>query len=179
MPNTVRQATKPGLLRQLGFFSATALVISNMIGTGIFATPGLMAGDLGSAWLILGCWGAGALFAAWVAWLAVRQQIDAERKKRREAQLDNLWQNISYLRVDSERTVKKINELKASIEATAPLASRFDGVGRVRKLDSGQASRDTKPGIGHGDRYCRVHDCRFDVSAGTPQRSRAIGVDGF
>jgi APA family basic amino acid/polyamine antiporter len=63
MPNTVRQATKPGLLRQLGFFSATALVISNMIGTGIFATPGLMAGDLGSAWLILACWGAGALFA--------------------------------------------------------------------------------------------------------------------
>src|ERR1700689_3666545 len=63
MPNTIRQATKPGLLRQIGFFSATALVISNMVGTGIFATPGLMAGDLGSAWLILACWGAGALFA--------------------------------------------------------------------------------------------------------------------
>jgi len=28
-----------GLLRQLGFFSATALVISNMVGTGIFAPP--------------------------------------------------------------------------------------------------------------------------------------------
>src|SRR6185436_15671209 len=54
---------KPGLLRQLGFFSATALVISNMVGTGIFATTGFMAGDLGSARLILACWTAGALFA--------------------------------------------------------------------------------------------------------------------
>jgi amino acid transporter len=39
------QVGKPGLLRQLGFFSATALVISNMVGTGIFATTGFMAGD--------------------------------------------------------------------------------------------------------------------------------------
>jgi len=57
------QGLKPGLLRQLGFFSATALVISNMVGTGIFATTGYMAGDLGSAPLILACWGVGALFA--------------------------------------------------------------------------------------------------------------------
>ena len=63
MPNTLSPATRPGLLRQLGFFSATALVISNMVGTGIFATPGFMAGDLGSAWLILACWAVGALFA--------------------------------------------------------------------------------------------------------------------
>jgi APA family basic amino acid/polyamine antiporter len=53
----------PGLVRQLGFYSATALVISNMVGTGIFTTTGYMAADLGSAWLILACWGAGALFA--------------------------------------------------------------------------------------------------------------------
>ena len=52
-----------GLLRQLGLFSATALVISNMVGTGIFATTGFMAGDLGDARLILACWGVGALFA--------------------------------------------------------------------------------------------------------------------
>jgi APA family basic amino acid/polyamine antiporter len=51
------------LLRQIGFFSATALVISNMVGTGIFATTGFMAGDLGSARLILACWTVGALFA--------------------------------------------------------------------------------------------------------------------
>jgi APA family basic amino acid/polyamine antiporter len=63
MPNLPTQASKPGLLRQLGFFSATALVISNMVGTGIFATTGFMAGDLGSASLILACWAVGALFA--------------------------------------------------------------------------------------------------------------------
>src|SRR5208337_1706551 len=63
MPHTQSQMSRPGLLRQLGFFSATALVISNMVGTGIFATTGFMAGDLGSAALIIACWTAGALFA--------------------------------------------------------------------------------------------------------------------
>jgi basic amino acid/polyamine antiporter, APA family len=65
MPNPQLQTASksPGLLRQIGFFSATALVISNMIGTGIFATTGFMAGDLGDARLILICWTVGALFA--------------------------------------------------------------------------------------------------------------------
>ena len=63
MANQPKQASQPGLLRQLGFFSATALVISNMIGAGIFGTTGFMAGDLGSPGLILACWGVGALFA--------------------------------------------------------------------------------------------------------------------
>ena len=63
MANLRTQSLKPGLLRQLGLFSATALVISNMVGTGIFATTGFMAGDLGSASMILACWGVGALFA--------------------------------------------------------------------------------------------------------------------
>jgi len=53
----------PTLLRQLGFFSATALVISNMVGTGIFTTTGFMAGDLGSASMILWCWAVGSVFA--------------------------------------------------------------------------------------------------------------------
>jgi APA family basic amino acid/polyamine antiporter len=59
----MKPASGTGLLRQLGFFSATALVISNMIGTGIFATTGFMAGQLGSARLILACWAVGAVFA--------------------------------------------------------------------------------------------------------------------
>jgi APA family basic amino acid/polyamine antiporter len=63
MPTSPSVAREPGLLRQLGFFSATALVISNMVGTGIFATTGFMAGDLGSAGLILACWIVGAFFA--------------------------------------------------------------------------------------------------------------------
>jgi basic amino acid/polyamine antiporter, APA family len=63
MAKTQPHPSSPGLLRQLGFFSATALVISNMIGTGIFATTGFMAGDLGSGGLILACWAVGAVFA--------------------------------------------------------------------------------------------------------------------
>ena len=60
---TQLQATKPTLLRQLGFISATALVISNMIGTVVFASTGYMAGQLGDPILILILWAAGAVFA--------------------------------------------------------------------------------------------------------------------
>src|SRR5690606_16626378 len=62
MPKQMK-ASGTGLLRQLGFFSATALVVSNMIGTGIFSSTGFMAGDLGDARLILACWVVGAFFA--------------------------------------------------------------------------------------------------------------------
>ncbi len=51
------------LLRQLGIVSATALVISNMVGTGIFTTTGFLAGDLGSPSLVLWIWVVGALCA--------------------------------------------------------------------------------------------------------------------
>lgn len=51
------------LLRQLGIGSATALVISNMIGTGILTTSGFLAGQLGSAKLVLSIWGVGAVCA--------------------------------------------------------------------------------------------------------------------
>src|ERR1700689_4222439 len=53
----------PGLLRQLGVGSATALVVSNMIGTGIFTTTGFLAGDLGSPALVLWIWVVGAVVA--------------------------------------------------------------------------------------------------------------------
>jgi APA family basic amino acid/polyamine antiporter len=51
------------LARRLGLGSATALVISNMIGTGIFTTTGFLAGDLGSPLLVLLCWVIGAVCA--------------------------------------------------------------------------------------------------------------------
>src|SRR3974377_2209569 len=54
---------KPALLRQLGIVSATALVVSNMVGTGIFTTTGFLAGDLGSPSLVLGIWAVGAVAA--------------------------------------------------------------------------------------------------------------------
>jgi APA family basic amino acid/polyamine antiporter len=51
------------LLRQLGVVSATALVVANMIGTGIFTTSGFLAADLGSPSVILLCWAVGAVCA--------------------------------------------------------------------------------------------------------------------
>lgn len=51
------------LLRQLGIISATALVVSNMIGTGIFTITGFLAGDLGNASTILLIWVVGAVCA--------------------------------------------------------------------------------------------------------------------
>jgi basic amino acid/polyamine antiporter, APA family len=56
-------ARATSLLRQLGIGSATALVISNMIGTGILTTSGFLAGQLGSAQLVLAIWGVGAVCA--------------------------------------------------------------------------------------------------------------------
>lgn len=53
----------PSLIRQLGVVSATALVVSNMIGTGIFTTTGFLAGDLGDPYLILIIWLVGAVVA--------------------------------------------------------------------------------------------------------------------
>jgi basic amino acid/polyamine antiporter, APA family len=61
---TSTDKARPGaLLRQLGLVSATALVVSNMIGTGIFTTTGFMVGDLGDARIVLLVWLVGALFA--------------------------------------------------------------------------------------------------------------------
>jgi APA family basic amino acid/polyamine antiporter len=51
------------LRRELTVTSATALVISNMIGTGIFTTTGFLAGDLGRPSLVLGIWIVGGLVA--------------------------------------------------------------------------------------------------------------------
>lgn len=56
-------SSTPSLLRQLGLFSAIALVVSNMIGTGIFTTTGFLAGQLGAPDLVLIIWVVGACFA--------------------------------------------------------------------------------------------------------------------
>ncbi|MGE0703323.1 MAG: APC family permease [Vicinamibacterales bacterium] len=53
----------PTLDRRLGTLSATALVVSNMIGVGIFTTTGFLAGDLGQPSLVMGIWIVGALLA--------------------------------------------------------------------------------------------------------------------
>ncbi|MEX2490967.1 MAG: hypothetical protein WD425_04310 [Nitrospirales bacterium] len=44
-------------------FTAACVLISSVIGTGIFTTTGFMARDVGNPWLILLLWGGGALVA--------------------------------------------------------------------------------------------------------------------
>jgi APA family basic amino acid/polyamine antiporter len=56
-------SSHPTLLRQLGVVSATALVISNMVGAGIFTTTGFLAGDLGSPSVVIWIWVVGAISA--------------------------------------------------------------------------------------------------------------------
>lgn len=52
-----------GLLRHIGFRSATALVVANVIGAGIFTTTGFQAADLGHPSLILLLWVVGGVLA--------------------------------------------------------------------------------------------------------------------
>ncbi|MGC1953283.1 MAG: amino acid permease, partial [Gammaproteobacteria bacterium] len=54
-------AAAPQLARRLGVFSASCLVVSNMVGTGIFTTTGFLAADLGSPLLVLAIWPFGAV----------------------------------------------------------------------------------------------------------------------
>jgi len=54
---------QPSLRRELEFTHATAIVVANMIGTGIFTTTGFLAGDLGRPSLVLGVWVVGAIVA--------------------------------------------------------------------------------------------------------------------
>lgn len=51
------------LKREIGFFSATILVIANMIGTGIFTTSGFIIAELGNPQTMLFCWFVGGIFA--------------------------------------------------------------------------------------------------------------------
>ncbi len=52
-----------GLKREIGLFSATNLVIANMVGTGIFTTSGFIMQELGNPQTMLLCWTAGGIFA--------------------------------------------------------------------------------------------------------------------
>jgi APA family basic amino acid/polyamine antiporter len=56
-------AQRYSLARRLGLASATMIVVSNMIGTGVFTTTGFLAGDLGRPGLILLSWVIGAICA--------------------------------------------------------------------------------------------------------------------
>ena len=54
---------KGKLIRGIGFWTAIAIVISNMIGTGIFTITGFMASDIGDPIWIIGLWVLGGFIA--------------------------------------------------------------------------------------------------------------------
>ena len=59
-----QKTTEPvSLVRQLGVTSAAALVVANMVGSGIFITTPFLAGDLASVPLVLSIWLVGAFIA--------------------------------------------------------------------------------------------------------------------
>lgn len=57
------QGLNQGLQRKIGLFSATNLVMANMIGTGIFTTSGFIMGKLQDPTALLLCWLAGGALA--------------------------------------------------------------------------------------------------------------------
>jgi len=56
-------ARETSLKRQLGFWTVAAVVVANMVGTGIFTVTGFMARDVPDPLLILAIWLAGGLIA--------------------------------------------------------------------------------------------------------------------
>jgi APA family basic amino acid/polyamine antiporter len=60
---TQRPATRGRLLQILGVGFGLAVIIGNTIGAGILSTPGTIAQQLPNAWLFLGVWVGGGLYA--------------------------------------------------------------------------------------------------------------------
>jgi APA family basic amino acid/polyamine antiporter len=63
--------------RRLGRGAATALVVANMVGTGVFTTSGILLGILGSPWLVLVVWllGGGIALLGALCYGALAQRI--------------------------------------------------------------------------------------------------------
>jgi APA family basic amino acid/polyamine antiporter len=80
----------PVLERRLGPLDAAAIIVSNVIGGGIFLTPAVIAGIMGDAWSMVGVWllGGAIAFAGAMAYAelaALRPQAGGEYVYLREA----------------------------------------------------------------------------------------------
>lgn len=80
----------PVLARRLGTFDAAAIIVSNVIGSGIFITPALIATLIPDAWLMIGVWFAGGVLAfagamAYAELAALRPRAGGEYVYLREA----------------------------------------------------------------------------------------------
>jgi len=84
------QAPPRTLARRLGPLDAAAIIVSNVIGSGIFLTPALIAGMVPDPWAMLGVWVAGGVLAfagamAYAELAALRPQAGGEYVYLREA----------------------------------------------------------------------------------------------
>ena len=79
------------LKREITVISGTALVVSNMIGTGIFTTTGFLAGDLGRPSLVLGIWVVGAIVALAGCLSYAELGINLQRSGGEYAYLREAW----------------------------------------------------------------------------------------
>jgi APA family basic amino acid/polyamine antiporter len=79
------------LVRRLGVVAATAIVVSNMIGTGIFTTTGFLAGDLGSPVLVILIWVVGGALALAGALCYVELALNFPRSGGEYVYLKEAW----------------------------------------------------------------------------------------
>ena len=94
MPHTKHdhQPESPArLVRRIGMVSATALVVSNMIGTGIFTTTGFLAGDLGSPAMVIFIWVVGGGIALAGALCYVELALNFPRSGGEYVYLTEAW----------------------------------------------------------------------------------------
>jgi APA family basic amino acid/polyamine antiporter len=64
LPGTTSPSgTNGDFKQQIGLFSATSIVVANIVGAGIFTTSGILAGMLPGAGWVLACWAFGGLIA--------------------------------------------------------------------------------------------------------------------
>jgi len=59
----VKESAAPGLVRGLGLFDATTLIVGSVIGSGIFVAPSIMAGYVQSPAMLLGLWALGGILS--------------------------------------------------------------------------------------------------------------------
>ncbi|HXV59097.1 MAG TPA: amino acid permease [Vicinamibacteria bacterium] len=79
------------LERRIGIVGAITIVVSNMIGTGIFTTTGFLAGDLGSPRLVISIWLVGGLIALCGAISYVELAINFPRSGGEYVYLSEAW----------------------------------------------------------------------------------------
>jgi APA family basic amino acid/polyamine antiporter len=91
MQNSSSQTqTEPRLVRRLGLFDATMIVMGGIIGSGIFMNPYVVARQVNTPFLILGVWALGGLIALaaafiWAELAALRPEVGGQYAYLREA----------------------------------------------------------------------------------------------